>query len=270
MEGIELKISNPQKHFSQISVNNIKTEEEKKKLAQASKQFESLLTSLMLKSMTQTTEGLFGDNSYGGDSFESIFHLELANKISEGNGLGLANMIYKNLTGEDLPTEFRFSDLRIRPSRQINYSDQTNDIGAIRPSSESLNRLSRYENIIEEAAERYGLNKNLIKSVILAESAAREDAISSANAKGLMQIIDSTAEYLGIRNVWNPKENIFGGSKYLAELLERFNGDLRLALAGYNAGPANVEKYNGIPPFDETKSYVKRVIGYLNHFESNL
>jgi soluble lytic murein transglycosylase-like protein len=271
MESVELKITNPQKHFNQVSVNSVKSEEEKRKLADAAKQFESLLTSLMLKSMTQTTEGMFGSEDYGGNSFESIFHYEIANEISNGRGLGIANMIYKNLTGEDLPESFRFSDLRIRPaSEKFNYKNSYDDVDAIAPSNESLNRLSRYESIIEEAASRYGVDKNLIKSVILAESAAKEDAISSANAKGLMQIIDSTAEYLGIRNVWNPRENIFGGTQYLAELLRKFNGDLKLALAGYNAGPGNVEKYSGIPPFSETRSYVRRVIGYLNHFESNL
>lgn len=271
MEALELKISNPQKHFTELTVSSVKTEEEKKKLAQASKQFESLLTSLMLKSMSQTTEGMFGSDGFGGDSFESIFQFEIANKMAEGRGLGIANMIYKKLTGEDLPAELSFSEIRIRPSSQkFSFNGQTNEFAPIAPSNESLNRLSRFESIIEDASRRFGVNKNLIKSVILAESAAKEDALSSANAKGLMQIIDSTAAYLGIKNVWNPKENIFGGTKYLAELLERYNGDLKLALAGYNAGPGNVDKYNGIPPFSETRAYVNRVIGYLNHFERSL
>lgn len=271
MNGIELKISNPQKHFTEVSVSSVKTEAEKKKLAEASKQFESLLTSMMLKSMSQTTEGMFGSESYGGDSFESIFQFEIANKMSKGKGLGIANMIYKKLTGEDLPNDLSLGEIRIRPTGQrFNLKDQISEMDAITPSNESLNRVSRFESIIEDAANRFGVNKNLIKSVIIAESAGKEDALSSANAKGLMQIIDSTAEYLGVRNVWNPKENILGGTKYLAELLQKYNGNLQLALAGYNAGPGNVDKYNGIPPFSETRAYVSRVIGYLNHFERNL
>ncbi len=127
--------------------------------------------------------------------------------------------------------------------------------------------MSNYDDIIQQASETYGVDKNIIKSVILAESSAKENAVSTANAKGLMQIIDSTAKYLGINNVWDPKENIMGGAKYLSELLRKYNGNLKFALAGYNAGPGNVDKYNGIPPFTETQTYVKRVIGYLKNFE---
>ncbi len=271
MENIQLKITNNQKHFSEINFSPIKSETEKKKLAKVSNQFESLLTSLMLKSMTQTTDGMFGNESYGGDAFESIFHFEIANKISEGRGLGIADMIYKKLTGEQMPKEFTFESFRIRPlNTKFNFDNQVKEIAPIAPSEESIKRVNRFEDIIDEASRRYGISKNLIKSVILAESAGRENAISSANAKGLMQIIDSTAEYLGIRNIWNPKENILGGTRYLSELLDKYNGNLKLALAGYNAGPGNVEKYNGIPPFSETKAYINRVIGYLNHFEKEL
>ena len=86
-----------------------------------------------------------------------------------------------------------------------------------------------------------------------------------------MQLIDSTRSDMGVRNVFNPRENILGGTKYFAQMLRQYSGDVKLALAAYNAGPSNVEKYNGVPPFDETKNYINKVLGYFNHFsESNL
>uniref|UniRef100_A0A832DGN8 Murein transglycosylase n=1 Tax=Ignavibacterium album TaxID=591197 RepID=A0A832DGN8_9BACT len=268
MSDISLKITNPNKHISQVQTQSYQKNVDKKKLADASKQFESLLTSMMLKSMSQTTGGLFGDESFGGDFFESIFQFEIANQISKGKGIGVADMIYKNITGESISKalEEEVKTLPVKSAPKIEYKKP--EAPAVKPTEQALNRLSKYEQIIQEASETHGVDKNIIKAVILAESAGKEDAISTANAKGLMQLIDATADYLGVRNVWNPKENIFGGTKYLAELLRKYDGDLKLALAGYNAGPGNVDKYNDIPPFTETQTYVKRVMGYLNHLEA--
>jgi soluble lytic murein transglycosylase-like protein len=140
---------------------------------------------------------------------------------------------------------------------------------SLKPAADSLNRLRKYEDIIDKASSQFGVDKNVIRSVILAESAAKQNAVSSANAKGLMQLIDSTAAEMGVKNSFDPKENIFGGAKYLAKMLRQYNGNLELALAAYNAGPANVDKYNGIPPFEETRKYVEKVISYLNHFNEN-
>jgi soluble lytic murein transglycosylase-like protein len=268
MSDISLKITNPNKHISPVQTQSYQKNVDKKKLADASKQFESLLTSMMLKSMSQTTGGLFGDESFGGDFFESIFQFEIANQISKGKGIGVADMIYKNITGESISKalEEEVKTLPVKSAPKIEYKKP--EAPAVKPTEQALNRLSKYEHIIQEASETHGVDKNIIKAVILAESAGKEDAISTANAKGLMQLIDATADYLGVRNVWNPKENIFGGTKYLAELLRKYDGDLKLALAGYNAGPGNVDKYNDIPPFTETQTYVKRVMGYLNHLEA--
>lgn len=268
MDSIDLKITNEQKHFSRVQNTAEYNVDEKKKLAQVSKQFESLLTSMMLKSMTQTSGGMFGDDSFGGDYFETIFESEIASKISEGKGLGIADMLYQKMTGEKLPTDI--INTRLTPVKKldkINVQKTESQIPMVSPSNESLNRLEKYESIIEQAAETFGVDKNIIKSVILAESAGKQNALSSANAKGLMQLIDSTAQYLGVNNVWDPKENIMGGTKYLSQLLRQYDGNLKLALAGYNAGPGNVDKYNGIPPFQETQNYVTRVMGYLKHFE---
>lgn len=269
MNDLGLKITNGQKHIQVTSDSRNFSVSEKQRLAEVSKQFESLLTSMMLKSMNQTTgNGMFGENSFGGDFFDSIFQFEIANQMSKGTGLGVAEQIYRRLTGESFSPEVLNPKLKpVEKFSKIEVQQNTQEIGPVKPSSQSLSRLDKYDEIINYASETYGVDKNIIKSVILAESSAKENAVSSANAKGLMQIIDSTAKYLGINNVFDPKENIMGGTKYLSQLLRRYNGDLKFALAGYNAGPGNVDKYNGIPPFTETQTYVKRVIGYIKNFE---
>ena len=265
---MDLKVTNELKHLSSPPEVKTYTADEKKKLAEASKQFESLLTSMMIKSMNQTTEGMFGENSFGGDFFDSIFQFELASKMSEGKGIGIADQIFRSITGEELTPEL--PNLKIRSLQKLENIEINNkniDAPSLNPSKEAALRLGKYDGFIDEAASTFGVDKDLIKSVILAESAAKENAISSANAKGLMQIIDPTAEYLGINNIWNPKENIMGGTKYLAQLLRQYGGDVKLALAGYNAGPGKVDEFQGIPPYKETQNYVNRVLAYLKNFE---
>ena len=106
----------------------------------------------------------------------------------------------------------------------------------------------------------FGLSADLIRAVILHESGGNPYAVSSKGAKGLMQLTDGTARTLGVTNPFNPVQNIFGGARYLGSLLKMFGGDLRLALASYNAGSGAVKKYGGVPPYKETQEYVKKVI----------
>jgi soluble lytic murein transglycosylase-like protein len=110
------------------------------------------------------------------------------------------------------------------------------------------------------AARELGLEPNLVLAVMTAESSARRLARSSKGALGLMQLMPGTARELGVKNPWDPDENLRAGARYLKSMLERFGGDLQLALAGYNAGPATVERYGQVPPYTETRSFVRRVL----------
>jgi soluble lytic murein transglycosylase-like protein len=116
-----------------------------------------------------------------------------------------------------------------------------------------------YREFVEAAATRYNVDANLIASVIAVESNFDPKARSRKNARGLMQLLPETAARLGVRNVEDPRENIDAGTRYLRDLLQKYNNDLVLALAAYNAGPERVQQYGRVPPFAETISYVRKV-----------
>jgi len=120
-----------------------------------------------------------------------------------------------------------------------------------------------FEKIIREAALKYGVDADLVRAVIRTESNFNPLARSRAGAKGLMQLMPRLAKELGISNPFDPRENVLGGTKYLSKLLDRHDGDVSLALASFNAGPRNVTRYRGIPPFKETRGYVKKITGLL-------
>jgi soluble lytic murein transglycosylase-like protein len=124
--------------------------------------------------------------------------------------------------------------------------------------------LSRYGEVIEKAADRYGVDGRLIYSVIMTESSGRADAVSPKGAKGLMQLLDGTAADMGVTDSLDVHQNIMGGTKYLRHLLDKFDGNTRLALAAYNAGPGTVSKYNGVPPYPETRKYITEVLARLH------
>lgn len=121
---------------------------------------------------------------------------------------------------------------------------------------------SSYSDTIAKAANTYNVPEKLIAAIIKQESNFNPNAVSTAGATGLMQLMPATAKFLGVTDPTNPEQNIMGGAKYLRQMLNQFDNDIEKALAAYNAGPGNVKKYDGIPPFNETTNYVKKVLNY--------
>ncbi|KKL03069.1 lytic transglycosylase domain-containing protein [Rheinheimera mesophila] len=120
--------------------------------------------------------------------------------------------------------------------------------------------LQQYQQEISRAATEYQLDPALLRAVIHAESAFNPKALSKSGAAGLMQLMPDTATEVGVTNVWHQQQNIQGGASYLSSLLQRYKGDIKLAMAAYNAGPGAVDKHQGIPPYTETQVYVERVL----------
>ncbi len=133
--------------------------------------------------------------------------------------------------------------------------------GCLKASPISLERkAASHASAIQLAASKHRIDRELILAVIAVESCFQRKAVSSAGAEGLMQLMPDTADRFGVSNSFNAKQNVMAGSKYLKWLLNRFGGNLKFALAGYNAGEGRVDQYKGIPPFRETQNYVKNVI----------
>ncbi len=128
--------------------------------------------------------------------------------------------------------------------------------------------ITKYDLIIKAASKKFSMEPSLVKAVIKAESGFDHTAVSSKGAQGLMQLMPGTAEAMEVDDPYNPEKNIFGGTKYLSKMMERYNNDVRLALAAYNAGPENVDKYKNVPPFNETKTFIERVMKYYGKYQA--
>jgi len=126
---------------------------------------------------------------------------------------------------------------------------------------------ARYADLISSASRKFGVDSALIAGVIESESNFDPSAVSRTGAKGLMQLMDGTARGLGVSDPLDPEQNIMGGTKLLRQLLDRYGGDVQLALAAYNAGPGAVNQYGGIPPYAETQRYVPRVLSAMQRYQ---
>ncbi|WP_445115262.1 lytic transglycosylase domain-containing protein [Acinetobacter sp. WZC-1] len=183
--------------------------------------------------------------------------------------------VYQDKNGSTLLTNRKSSDQSLQrikvtyyPDSNIHsYSNWGKSESSVLPSY-SKNK-NAYDHLIRQAAQTHGISEGLIKAVMHTESGFNLNARSPVGAQGLMQLMPATARRFNVANAYDPQQNIFGGAKYLGWLLRRFNGNTQLALAAYNAGEGNVDKYGGIPPFRETQDYVRRVTSRLNNLYSN-
>jgi soluble lytic murein transglycosylase-like protein len=150
-------------------------------------------------------------------------------------------------------------------SKTANLADETDRIP---PPASDRKAERQYHKFIVQTASQYQIDPALIKAIIMAESGYNPKAVSKKGAKGLMQLMPETAEALGVEDIFNPRQNISGGVQYFKHLVNRFNGDVKLALAAYNAGSRYVRNYNGVPPFKATRCYIKKVLKYYKKYKN--
>ncbi|GMV16850.1 MAG: hypothetical protein AMXMBFR56_50740 [Polyangiaceae bacterium] len=195
-------------------------------------------------------------------------HLRLLSTVAGAGLLSLSGVgradIYKTVDESGVVS---FTNKPVGKSSEL-YAKDKPKIPVFMPSDTSPERFSRYDVYIRQAATLYQIPEELVRAVIKVESDFDPRAVSRANARGLMQLIPETAERMLVSDHFDPRQNIFGGTRYLRVLANLFNGDLELTIAAYNAGENAVIRNGGIPPYEETQAYVGKVLSYYRHYRA--
>ena len=269
----------------QKSLKGIDSTKQKEKLKKVAKDFEAIFLHKMLQSMQKTvSDGGLVEKGMGFKIFEDMLYEEIAKKVSETGQFGLGNSLYKNLEktlGNESESkggggliELQKNNNLLDINKKISPVDIKRNIELLKLKNKKsaysgsgvVDNVNKYKNLIENAAMSAGVDPNLIKGIVAQESGGDPQALSSKGAGGLMQLMPDTAGEIGVKDRFNAAENVVGGVKYFKKMIQRFNGDLEKSLAAYNAGPSNVEKYGGIPPFSETQTFVNKVLKYQQLF----
>ncbi len=251
-----------------------KSKADNEKARRACQEFESILIYHMLSTMRRAfkTDDEEGENGFGNDIFKSMMDEQLSIALAKSGGIGIAKLLARGLGIDDAakPDVSRI-ERRSQAIRHVRLQTKPPlSVPESRRNHQTLHKvLKPYESTIKAAARIFNLSADLIKAVIVQESGGDRYAVSHKGAKGLMQLTDATAHELGVTNPFDPVQNIFGGARLLKRLLDRFEGDLRLALASYNAGVGAVERYGGIPPYKETTEYVEKVLDHLGRLQGS-
>ena len=305
MEISSLQI--PHTSYPKTDLEKLKTdspndvEAEKVRLKKATKEFESFFTYQLLKAMRKTipkstlTEGGAFSGGMGKEIFTDMFDEKMAKQMTTDSKKSISAVLYRSLEKIiEAPYKEKIEKVEIkqlqketfnpinlkethlelkRPNESFGTPKRPGDFLHISSPIRAKEQISsdpilmKYGEEIQKAAKKYSLDPALIISVIKVESGGDSNAESPAGAKGLMQLIDSTAKELQVDDAFNPAQNIDGGSRYLKSMIDKFKS-VRLGLAAYNAGPGNVMRYDGIPPFPETEAYVEKVIDTLTTINS--